>query len=120
MIAFAAREQSITGSPVIQSSASAHAFAVAASPCLWQEHVAELGLLGVRSDMTGTLSAAAVELDRADHRTVEIDEESAGAPPWNRLWVPETLLAALTCSVDVSGGAEFAHAAPAGAGVRLV
>jgi len=47
------------------------------SPRLWQEQVAELGLPG---SSRRTVPRCSVERDRADHRSVEIDYEMAGAP----------------------------------------
>lgn len=51
------------------------------SPRLWQEHIAELGLPGIRTDVPRTLRVAPIEGDCADHRSVEIDHEKARAPP---------------------------------------
>ena len=53
---------------------------VPACPRLRQEHVAELGLPGIRTDVTRTLCVAPIERDRTDHRSVEIDHEKARAP----------------------------------------
>jgi hypothetical protein len=44
-------------------------------------HVAELSLPGTRTDVTRTLRVAPFEREHADHRSVEIDHEKAGAPP---------------------------------------
>lgn len=77
---------STTGSlgcaPANQSSAAAHASAgVPASPCLRQEHVAEIDLPGIRTHATRMVCVRPVERDRADHRSVEIDHEKARPPP---------------------------------------
>lgn len=48
-------------------------------PVLWEEHVAELDLAGLGSNVTGPAGVAPVEGDYADQRTAEIDREVPGA-----------------------------------------
>ena len=68
---------------------------VTASPRARQEQVAQLRLPTLGHDVPGTLGVAPVDGDHADHPSVEVDDEQAGASPRLRRDHPLQLVARL-------------------------